>query len=254
MTGAVLAGAVLLSAQVATEPRGASRAPAVSLPSGREVVSRYVTAIGGAEAFKAIRSISARGRFEISGVGLAGDVSIALARPNKFALRVNLGGLGAIEQVFDGDVGWTLNPASGPEILSGRELTEAADEAWFDRALYEPDRLQTLTPMERVTFDTKPAYKVKVVLKSGTESIEYFDTESGLLLGSESSRATPQGIIPTTTILRDYRRFGPLLQPTVLVQRALGVEQVLTIAAYEYDAVSAAAFARPPEIAALLAK
>ena len=250
VTAAVSVGA---SARQGAAPSGSATAPAAPLAPAREVVSRYVAAIGGADAFKAVRSIAARGRFEIGGVGLGGDFSIALARPNRFALRLNLGGLGTIEQVFDGAVGWTVNPASGPEVLAGRELTEAADEAWFDRTLYEPGRLQSLTTVERVTFDGRAAYKLKVVLKSGTESFEYFDVETGFLIGSESNRATPQGIIPTTTILRDYRRYGSLVQPTVLVQRALGVEQVLTVSSYEYDAVPDSAFSRPPEIAALLA-
>lgn len=77
---------------------------------------------------------------------------------------------------------------------------------------------------------------------------------SGLAIGSEAVRVTPQGPVPTVTVLREYRRVGAVLQPTVLVQRALGVEQVVTIAEYELDRVMDSAFARPPAIAALVGR
>ncbi len=47
----------------------------------------------------------------------------------------------------------------------------------------------------------------------------------------------PQGVVQSVSILRDYRKFGQLLQATTLVQRALGFEQVVTVTSCEYNVV-----------------
>lgn len=235
--------------------RAASQAPARgggALPSGPEIVARHVAAIGGRAAFKSVSSFRALGRFELRGPGVAGDFELFAARPNRLLYRVSVPAIGAIEQGYDGRIGWTLNPISGPSLLAGRELAEAAEDAWFDHTLYESDHVKALVPVAFEEFDGRAAISVQVTLQSGTEQTEYFDRTTGLQIGLEAVRATPQGPVPTVNILRDFRRFGRIVQPTVLVQRALGVEQVITIASYELGGVPASVFDRPPSIAALL--
>jgi hypothetical protein len=143
---------------------------------------------------------------------------------------------------------------SGPELLSGRQLSETADEAWFDGLLRPPSRVRELTTIARAEFDSRPAFKVKVVFASGNEQYDYFDVETGFQIGTEAERATPQGVVPTVNILRDYRKFGRLMHATTFVQRALGFEQVVTVTSCEYDVVPDSAFEPPPEVKALIAR
>jgi hypothetical protein len=174
------------------------------------------------------------------------------ARPARLLFRVDVPGLGLIEHGYDGTVGWLLSPAAGPELLAGRQLSETADDAWFESTLHGPEYVRELTTLGRTEFDGRAALEVRVVLASGHEQTEYFDVEAGWQIGSEVERATPQGVIDTVNILRDYRRFGSLMQATTFVQRALGFEQVLTVTSYEYDVVPADAFERPAVVSALV--
>lgn len=231
------------------EPTAAARQDA--LPSGREIVARYVKAIGGERALAAVKSMRLRGRLEIPSQNLAGDLEVLTARPAKQVYRVTVPNIGRIENGYDGTVGWTVSPLAGPELLAGRQLTEAADDAWFDGPLHAPGHVRELTTIGRTDFDGKPAYKVRVVFNSGSEQIEYFDTNTGLQIGSEAARAMPQGVVQSVSILRDYRRFGPLLHASTLVQRALGFEQVVTIRSCEYNVVPTSAFTPPAEVQAL---
>jgi hypothetical protein len=234
-------------------PAGVStRAGQDDLPTGREIVARHVAAIGGEAAYRAITSVRALGRLEIPAQKIAGEVELLSARPSRLLYRVTVPGLGRIETGYNGTIGWSLNPIAGPELLTGRQLSEAADDAWFDGTLHPPEQVRDVTTLAREVFDGRPAWKVKVTFRSGNEQIEYFDIGSGLQIGSESERATPQGLVPTVNILRDYRKLGPVLQATTFVQRALGFEQILTITSCEYDAVPAGAFEPPPAIRALL--
>jgi hypothetical protein len=145
-----------------------------------------------------------------------------------------------------------MSPISGPEVLTGRQLEEAAEDAWFDTPLHSPDRVRSMTTLDQTMFDGRSAWRIRVVFRTGQEQIEYFDVETGFQIGSEASRATPQGIVPTVNILRNYQPFGNLLQATTFVQRALGFEQIVTITSCEYDQVPDDTFVLPPAISALL--
>ncbi|MCC7008065.1 MAG: hypothetical protein IT184_04560 [Acidobacteria bacterium] len=225
-----------------------------ALPSGRDLVARHVQAIGGEKALAAISSIRARGKFEIQAQGISGDLEILSARPAKLLSRVTVPALGRIENGYNGTVGWSVSPVSGPELLTGRQLSELADDATFDSQLHDASRVREMTTTGRIDFDGRPAYRVRVVLASGSEQIEYFDAEAGFQIGSEASRATAQGVVSMVNVLREYRRFGALVQPTVFVQRALGFEQRLTIASFEYDVVPPGAFDPPAEVKALIGR
>jgi len=145
-------------------------------------------------------------------------------------------------RVYAGYSGW------GEGQLEG----ELEEDAWFDGALHASDRVKELTTVAKVEFDKRPAYQVKVVHISGVEQMEYYDVETGLQIGSESQRETPMGVLPVKAMLRDYTKFGGLMQPTVLIQSTMGIDQVIRISSYEYNDVAPTAFDPPPAIKALI--
>lgn len=231
--------------------RGQSESP---LPAGREIVARHVAAIGGERAYASIKSIRARGRIEIAAQGISGELEVLSARPARSLYRVTVPGIGRIENGYDGRIGWSVSPVTGPELLKARQLSETADDAQFDAALHLPSHVRELTTLARTDFDGHPAYKVKVVMTSGNEQTEYFDVVTGLQIGSEAARAVPQGVLQTVNILRNYRKFGPVVQATTFIQRALGVEQVVTVTSFEYDVVPDSAFEPPADVKALVGR
>ncbi len=222
------------------------------LPPARDIIQRHVAAIGGEAAYRALTSMRVRGRFEITGQNIAAEFEQLAARPDKLLMTADIAGIGHTEQGYDGTVAWTIDPQTGPRVLKDRERDEAIADAIFDGPLHRPENIRTLTTVGRETFDGHPALKVKVVLRSGVEQDEYFAVDSGLEIGWEGRRATPLGVVPTTAILRDYKPFGGLLQPTTLVQKALFVEQILRVTSVEYNVVPKDAFEPPPAIHALL--
>jgi hypothetical protein len=227
---------------------GAQSAP---LPPARDVISRHVAAIGGGAAFKAISSMRVRGRFEMTGQNISAEFEALAARPDKMLMRADIPAIGHTEQGYNGTVAWTVDPQSGPRLLKDRERDEAIADADFDAALHLPNRVKSMTTTGQVTFDSRPAYKVNVVLQSGVDQDEYFDVETGFEIGWEARRATPLGVVPTTAVLRDYKKFGLIMQPTTLVQKALFLEQILRVTSVEYDVVPANAFDPPPSIKAM---
>jgi len=224
-----------------------------ALPPAREIVARHVAAIGGEAAYKAVKSVRVRGRFELTGQNISADFEMIAARPNRLRLHADIPGLGVNESGYDGKTGWSLDPQVGPRLLEGRELEELAVDANFDATLHPAGVFKELTTIGRTMFDGHPAFKVRAVFNSGVEQVEYLDVDTGLEIGWEGSRQMGQlGVVPTTTALRDYKKFGPLMQPTTNLQKALFVEQVLHVTSCEYDVVDNNAFVLPAQIQALI--
>jgi hypothetical protein len=235
---------------VATNTTLVGQQPA--LPAARDIITRFVRALGGEEAHKAVKSIRAQGTFELVAQGISGTLELMNARPARMFVRIDMAGVGQVLSGYDGKIAWEIQPLKGPALITGRRLMEMADDAWFDSALHAPDHVKTMTTVAKTTFDNRPAYQVHVTYISGSEATEYFDVETGLMIGNEASRETEMGVLPQISFMRDYKKFGGIMQPTTLVQRVMGIEQVLRLTSFEFDTVPDTTFDLPPQIKAMI--
>jgi len=236
-------------------PRRAAPAPARSdapLPTARTIIDRHIAAVGGRKAILARSSLHATGTVSIASQGMTGQVELFAAKPNKMLQRITLGGIGGLEEGFDGTIGWSLSPMTGPALAQGSELEQKRFDADFYAELHDAARYQSMTTLEKADFDARPCYKIRLVRPGGAEEFEFYDVETGLRAGGISTRDSPMGPITSTTIEGGYKRFGALLQATTLKQTALGLEQVVTLTTIEYDTVSPATFEAPAAIKALV--
>jgi hypothetical protein len=223
-----------------------------ALPKASDLLAKSAEAMGGLEAFKAIKSIRARGTFEMAAQNLTGSVEIIQARPAQVRLTVNIAGIGMIENGSDGKIGWSVDPMSGPSLMQGKALADAISEAQFDSAFNGPEFVKEATTLEKTKFGDRPAYKIHLVSKFNSEETLYLDAETYLPIGVEKISETPMGAMPTTTSQGEFKKFGAFLQPTVMVQSAMGFDQVIRITSYEYNVVPPEAFDLPPAIKALI--
>jgi hypothetical protein len=228
-------------------------APAQSgpLPSARSILDKHVQAMGGREAIKSYSSSTAKGTLSMQG-GVSGTIEISAARPNKAMVRLSIPGIGDVSEGFDGTHGWMLSPMTGPLLLEGKQLEDKRFDADFDGELRSADRYASMSTMERTEFDGRQCYKVRLVRKGGGEDIEFFDVTTGLRAGLIVTRESPMGSLTATTVTTEYKKFGKLLQPTVLKQQVAGQQQVITLTAVEYDNVPASTFDLPAGIKALV--
>jgi carboxyl-terminal processing protease len=140
----------------------------------------------------------------------------------------------------------------GPSVVTGGQLEEIRNESHFDAHFHPPDLIASIVTTARVVFDGRPAFKAHVKFLSGQERDEYFDVETGHLIGLEGESLTPMGAVPIKLTLRDFKVFGKMTQPTRLIQTVLGIEQHFVFESYEYDTLGAAAFEPPAVIRALI--
>jgi hypothetical protein len=222
------------------------------LPPARAVLDKHLAAIGGRQAVLSHKSTHATGTLSMPAAGVTGVVDIYGAQPNRTLLKVTLGGVGEVLEGFDGTHGWSISPMTGPMLLEGKQLEEKRFDSEFHSELRTDDRYVSLTTLERVDFEGRSCYKVRLVRKTGGEDIEFYDVATGLKAGSITTRETQMGTVTGTTVETDYKKFGNLLQPTTVRSQLGGLQQVITITTVDYDNVPASLFELPPGIKALL--
>jgi len=234
----------------------AARAPfdqaAAGLPSARSIIDRHVKEIGGREAVLALTSTHATGTVSLPAAGLTGKLEAFHAKPNKFLQRMTLPGIGDIEEGFDGTVGWSISPLTGPTLLDGRQLEQRKFDADFFEDLKSNERYESMTTVEKTTFDGRSVYKVQLVRKGGGEDIEFYDATTGLKAGAITTRDSPMGPMQGTTSWSDYKKFGGLLQPVTTKVSVMSTEMVMAITSVDYGKVDPSMFAVPAQIKALV--
>ena len=100
-----------------------------TLPKASEILAKSADAMGGAQAFKAVKSMRSRGTFEMPAQNLTGTVEIIQARPAQVRLTVTIQGMGVSESGCDGKIAWSMDPMSGPSLME----TTSAYDAPLDR-------------------------------------------------------------------------------------------------------------------------
>lgn len=224
------------------------------LPAAQEILGRYIKAIGGKEAFEKQKSQHASGTVSMPAQNMNGKMDVYASRPNKLLVKLNLPGVGDLNTVFDGKVGWIQSQLTGAMLLEGKMLDQIAAQADFDQTLHDPEDYKTMEVLGAEEFSGEDCYKVKLVHKTGFESTEYFSKKTGLQKGFTASQESPLGNVTATTVVSEYKKFGDLLLPSKVMQKAAGIETVMTIETIEFGTVDPAVFNQTDEVKAALQK
>jgi zinc protease len=223
-----------------------------NLPPAREIIDRYIREIGGRDVILKQTSSHALGTVSLPAAGLAGQMEAFHAKPNKFLQRMTLPGIGIVEDGFDGTIGWSVSPLTGPSLLEGKQLEQRQFDADFFEDLKPAERYRSITTVEKTIFEERPVYKIRLVMKTGEEDLEFYETETGLKVGTITTRESPMGPMQGTTSYADYKQFGPLRQPTTMKVSLMSTQMVMSIAKLEYGTVDPSVFTLPPQIKALV--
>src|SRR5215475_11818691 len=197
-----------------------------SMPTVDQILDKYVQAIGGEAAFGKLTTRVAKGTIEEEVSGVTGSFVVYAQAPNKLALigrAQTKEGFGFdISHGFDGVVGWSVNKAvMGPGFreLSGKELAAEKRDAEF----YSEVRLKELYPRMtlrgKMKVGVREAYVIEAKPAEGNPEKWYFDTQTGLLVRTDSVRERAEGVrIPCATYLKDYREVDGIKLPFTIRQ------------------------------------
>ena len=178
------------------------RRPAASTATADQILEKYVTAVGGADAIRKVTSRVMKG--SIHAMGGESQIELYAKAPNKRISFSQMGGGHSIT-AFDGTVGWMGSTGRPPREMS----TEESAAAGLDAEFYLPLRLKEIYPQLRRgrpdEVDGKPS-EVLMGTAPGQPTVRlYFDRDSGLLVRMVRYANTPIGRMPTQIDYSDYR-------------------------------------------------
>lgn len=255
----------------AEAPSAVKPVPAVAVPSAGEIVSKYVAALGGEEALRKVTSRTETGTVEM--LGNTAEYKLIGAAPDHRIVVVKSEKLGEQVQGYNGTVGWDI-ANGGSRVLSGPELAYRAYTCDFYRPLNLGSKFE-LRVMGIEDRNGKPCHKIgatpiaaapkdsdgegaktepKPEAEKPRETVLFFDTESGLLVGQIVLRPTATGDLGVDTSYSEFKKFDGVLVPTRTVSKVMTSVQTVTVVSVEFNTVPANSFEIPASVKEVLAK
>jgi hypothetical protein len=174
-------------------------------PSVDQILDKYIQAIGGRQALEKITSRTIKGTFEITSIGLKGEIEIYSKAPNKFVTIQNIPGIGVVRDGYDGQIAWSENPMMGLREKSGGELAAVVLQADFYAPLKMKQRYPKLELKGKEKVGDRETWVILATPSSGASVTLYYDVQTGLQARVERELETPQGQFSIQTTMEDYR-------------------------------------------------
>lgn len=226
------------------------------LPTGLEVLAKFIQATGGEENYKKLTSMQAKGKMSLPTQGIRGTIEVMVAEGGKLRADVDIAGLGSEKVGGDGETYWSISNFTGVRILDGPEKDQHAMEADLQAELNSERyfKSQTVTGTEQV--GDEDCYRVERLWANGDKQVDFFSVDSGLHLKSVVPAATPLGKIEIATMISDYRKVGDLLVAFRQEQMLPGnIKQVIAMETIKLnEMVPEETFALPQEVEELASK
>ena len=210
-TASILFAALLSLTAFSQKPSSATPAEtspspaAIKLPEAKEIIERYVRALGGRDALSKHKSRYEKGTIELSPMGIKGTVETFSRSDDRALTKLSIDGIGDIFEGFDGKTAWSVNPVQGNRVKSGTELAQAKRNSTFRRELNLDKMYDGLKVRGIEKVGERDTYVVVASSAGLPDDILYFDTETGLLMRSDSIVVTPEGNQAMSSFYDDYR-------------------------------------------------
>jgi hypothetical protein len=146
--------------------------------SADEIIQKHITAIGGADNWKKVKSVKMSGSMNAQGTELPVTVTIMPGKAERVDFTMN--GM-ANYQILTTKEGWSYFPIGGqqkPEAMTAEDVKESQDELDLQPLVDYKAKGCTATFLGKDDFEGTECYKLKVTYKSGKEETMFFDASN----------------------------------------------------------------------------
>ncbi len=214
----VLAGVCLLTV-------GSQALAEDKLPTGEEVLDRYVEVTGGKAAYEKFHNTVIKTKLEMVGMGMTGSMTVYSSKPNKMYSVFEAEAFGRIEEGYDGTVAWQMNPMMGPRIKEGAEKMMTQRQSLFNSDINWHQIYKKAECVGLETEDGVELYKVEMTPKEGEIETRFYDKKTGLLVRSEMMIDTQMGEMNIKVMMSDYKKVDGVLMPHKMLQD-MGMQKI----------------------------
>lgn len=218
--------------------------------TAEELVSKNLTAHGGLDKIRALRSLRMTGKLQQG--GFTAQVQLDSMAPDLVRQTFTIMGMSGIS-AYDGTIGWRIMPFGGrkdPEMLGEDDLRGMQDDSDFYGHLANyREKGNTIEYLGHDTVDGDDAFRLKVTLKNGDIVYYYLDPETFLEIRTESTQFIHGSVRETYSEMGSYKLVNGVYFPFALESgnpRNPGETSKITIDKIEANApIDAAEFKMP---------
>lgn len=220
----------------------------VKLPTVKEVLDKYVTALGGRAAYVKAKTRSAKGTVELVPMNVKGTIESYAAAPGKYYMKLTLNGIGDILDGYDGTTAWQINPLTGNRTKAGDELAQVKLSTDFYREINLDKIYQKIEVTGTEKVGDRDVWVVVATPAGLSPETFYFDRQTGLILRSDVTAVSPEGNQKTNTFYEDYREVDGVQVPFKMRTQLPQFELVMTFTEVKTNApVDEKVFTKPVE-------
>ena len=183
------------------------------LPAGltaKDVLSNYVTAIGGEANLKKVNTILTNANVTIQGAPYKPTAVLKQMSPNKSSMEMMIEGMGTVmKQSFNGETGYIEQQGQKMPMDEKTVATNKAEQGLFPELFVEDSSIE----LESIsTIDGSDAYKVKL-MKGDRATYRYYDVKTGYLVRTESTEEVQGQSMTSMNDFSDYKEIGGVMIP-----------------------------------------
>jgi hypothetical protein len=221
---------------------------AAKLPTAQEVLDRNVKATGGAAALLRYKSMTVHGRLTIPAKNLTLETVDYTKGGDKVLQRVILPDGTENRSGFDGATAWDLDKSGKASIAAGDIIKTTARDADMYYHLHVMTYFRSMQVVGVEVFNGRPCYHLKGVNNWGKTNEQFYDKETGLLLGYRFNTTWRGGNGDASQTFEDYKDFGGVLMPAKMTSRDGNDVYIATVTSVTYDDVADSIFALPDAV------
>ena len=228
------------------------------LPTGKEVLAKFLDATGTAKAREAIKNRVFTGTFINEAMGLDGKVLSKVGGDGKMLLTVELGALGKVVRWFDGTMGAMQQPQAEAKMLTGEDLLDAQRDASLFWELTPDAFFKTIENKGIEKVEGQDCYKLETTTTGGGKRTWYYSKASGLLVKWAAVKQRGPMEVAIEMVLSDWKEFdGIKIACSQSQSMTIGtniLESVIRTETVQHNAkLNAADFAVPEELEEVVA-
>lgn len=220
-------------------------APLASAQTADEVVEKSIAAMGGRAALAKLHSRTTNGTIALQTPGgeISGSIEVYNKAPNKSrsVIKVDLTQFGAgnvaIDQRFDGTIGYVMDPLQGNRDVTGNQLDNLKNSSFPSPFLDYKERGVTATLMPKQQVLGKETIVLQLTPKTGSAIKNYIDAETYMLVRSVVTVNVPQlnQDVESTVDFSDFRAVDGVELPFVTKLSSAVQNYTVTVSKVEHN-------------------
>ena len=223
------------------------------LPDADILLARALEVAGGAAALEKIQTLRTTGHITMSAQGIVAPITVLQQVPGYVYTRLELPGIGVMEEGIIDGVAWASDPISGPRIKGGLEAVQGLRLADLHLDAHLADVYPTRVTIGQSQAGAYAVWEVKLVPTEGPEEVALIDRHSGRRVGMRMTAVSVMGPVPMARLYTEFREVGGVSFPVRIEQSQGPITTVMQIDEIEVDASDFAPIPLPAEIQALIA-